>query len=101
MKASVAFKQERRFNETCKTLRRRIAAKFRMHLICDLIKLNQISKVLLHGRFFENFIKSWKISLVTYKNMSKVQAVSTRECVFMKSFENSFDTWLVWSFLIS
>ena len=24
---------------------------------------------LMHGHFFENFIKSWKISLVTYKNM--------------------------------
>ena len=37
-------------NETYKILRRRIAAKFRMHLIGSLIKLNQISEVLMHGR---------------------------------------------------
>ena len=66
--------------ETGKTLRRRIVAKFRMHLIGSLIKLNRISEVLMHGRFFENFIKSWKISLVTCKNMLKVQAVPTRVC---------------------
>ena len=33
-------------------------AKFRMHLIGSLIKINRISEVLLHERFFENFIKS-------------------------------------------
>ena len=32
----------------------------------------------MHGCFFDNSIKSWKISLVTYKNMSKVEAVPTR-----------------------
>ena len=69
MKISAAAKLERRFNETYKTLRRRIAAKFRMHLIVSLIKLNLISEVLMHGRLFEKFIKSGKISLVTYKNM--------------------------------
>ena len=61
MKVSAASKLERRLNETCKTLRRKIAAKFRMHLIGSLIKLNRISEGLMHGRFFENFIKSWKI----------------------------------------
>ena len=70
MKVSAAFsKLERRLNETCKTLRHRIAAKFSMHLMDSLINLNCISEVLMHGRFLENFIKSWKISLVTYKNM--------------------------------
>ena len=59
----------RRLNEICKTLRRKNAAKFRMHFIGSLIKLNRISEVSMHGRFFESFIKSWKISLVTYKNM--------------------------------
>ena len=46
-----------------------LAAKFRMHLIGSLIKLNRICDVFLHGRFVEKFIKSWKISLATYKNM--------------------------------
>ena len=49
-----------------------------MHLIGSLIKLNRISEVLMHGRFSETFIKSWKFSLVTYKNMWKFQAVPTR-----------------------
>ena len=57
--------------ETCKTLRRRIGAKFRMHHIGSLIKLNRVSEVLLHGPFFESFIKSWKLCLVTYKNIKK------------------------------
>ena len=40
----------------------------------------------MHGHFFENFIKSWKISLVTYKNMQKVQAVPTRVMIrFIKA----------------
>ena len=69
MKFSAAYKIERCLSETCKTLQRRNAAKFRMYLIGSLIKFNQISEVLMHGRFCENFIKSWKISLVTYKNM--------------------------------
>ena len=30
----------------------------------------------MHGRFFENFIEYWKITLVTYKNES-IQAVQT------------------------
>ena len=51
-------KLERRLKETCKILRRRIAVKFRMHLIGSLIKLNRISEVLLHGSFLENFMKS-------------------------------------------
>ena len=57
--------------ETCKTLRQIIAANFRMHLIRSLIKLNRISEVLLHEPFFENFMKSWKLCLVTYKNIKK------------------------------
>ena len=32
----------------------------------------------MHGRFFEKFIKAWKVCLVTNKNMQKVQAVPTR-----------------------
>ena len=60
---------ERRLNEAWKTLRLEIAAKFRMHFIGSLIKLNRISEVLIHGRFSQNFIKSWKFSLVTYKTM--------------------------------
>ena len=47
-----------------KTLRRKIAAKFKMHFIGSLIKLIRICEVLLHGRLFENFIKSMKIRLV-------------------------------------
>ena len=59
-------------------MRRIIAAKFRMHLIIgSLVKLNQINEVLIHGRLFENFIKSWIISLVTYKNMQKDEAAPT------------------------
>ena len=46
-------------------MRRRIAAKFRMHFIGSFVKLNRISEVLMHERFFDNFIKSWKFSLVT------------------------------------
>ena len=61
-------KLERRLNETCKALRGEIAATLRVHFIGGLIKLNRISEVSLHGRVFENFIKSW-ISLVTYKNI--------------------------------
>ena len=57
-------KQQAEYDATLK-----IAAKFRKHLIGSLIKLNHISEVLMHGRFFENFMKSWKISLVTYRNM--------------------------------
>ena len=59
-------------------MRHRIAAKIRMHLIGSSIKLNRISEVLLRGRFFENFIKSQKVSLETYKNMLEVQADPTR-----------------------
>ena len=47
----------------------------------------------MHGRFFENFIKSWKITLVTYKNVYKVQAVPTREggrAYSRTSFEKEF-----------
>ena len=47
-------------------------------LIGSLIKLSRISEVLMHGRFLENFVKSWKIILVTYKNL-KVQAVPLRD----------------------
>ena len=36
----------------------------------------------MHGRFFENFIKSWKISLVTYKNMKNVP-IRVQQC-FLK-----------------
>ena len=64
-------KLERRLYETCKTSRRRIASKFKMHFIGSLIELNRISEDLMHGHFFENFIKSWKISLVTYKETCK------------------------------
>ena len=42
---------------------------FRCILYCRQIKSNRISEDLLHGHFIENFIKSEKISLVTYKNM--------------------------------
>ena len=56
MMVSAAFKIRTRFNETYKTVRRRIAAKFRMHHIGSLIKLNQFSEELMLGRFFENFI---------------------------------------------
>ena len=31
----------------------------------------------MHGSLLKNFIKSWKISLETYKNFQNVQAVST------------------------
>ena len=36
-------------------------------------------------RFFENFIKSWKIRLVTYKNMQNVRAVSTMDHISLQS----------------
>ena len=71
-RSQLLLKLEPRPNETFKTLRRRIAGKFRMQFIGSLINLNRIIEVLMHGRFFENFenfIKSWKISLVTYKIM--------------------------------
>ena len=55
------------FNETCKTSRLGNASKFRMHFIGSLLKLIRISEVLMHGRFFVNFMKSWEIILVTYK----------------------------------
>ena len=57
-----------------------------MHFIGSLIKLNRISEVLLHVRFFDNLIKSWKVRLVTYKNMQKVQAVPTRAVVSVESW---------------
>ena len=37
----------------------------RMHLIGSLLKLNRINEVSMHGCFFEEIIKSWKISLAT------------------------------------
>ena len=43
-------KLEQRLNEICKALRRKIAAKFRVHFIGSLIKLNRIKEVLLHVR---------------------------------------------------
>ena len=49
-----------------------------MHPIGSLVKLNRISEVLIHEHFFENLIKLWKISLVAYKNIKKVQSVPTR-----------------------
>ena len=52
-------------------LQRRIVAKFRMHHIGSLIKLNRISEVSLHERFTEKFIKSWKNGLHTYKKLVK------------------------------
>ena len=69
MKVSAETASQLRPIETWKISCLAIAAKFRMHFLGSLIKLNRISEVLLHGRFFENFIKSWKISLVTYKNL--------------------------------
>ena len=62
-------KLERRLYETGKTSRRRIATKFKMQFKGSLIKLNRISEDLMHGHFVENFIKSLKISLVTYRNL--------------------------------
>ena len=44
-----------------------------MHLIGSLRKVNRISEVLTHGSFLENFIKSWKISLVTDKKFKQFQ----------------------------
>ena len=64
MKVSAASNLERRRNESGKTLRRRIAAKFRMNLKGSLIKLNQISGVLMHERFFSEFYKIME----NYKN---------------------------------
>ena len=58
MKVSAAFKIRIAPNETYKTLRRRIAANIRLHLIEGLIKLSRMSEVLLHERFFENCINS-------------------------------------------
>ena len=69
MKFSAAFKIERRFNVACTTLRRRIAAKVRMHLQGSLIKLNRIREILMHRRFLWIFYKIIKISLATYENM--------------------------------
>ena len=45
----------------------------------QLVKINRITEVSMHERFLENFIKSSKINLVTYRNMSNVQVFSTRE----------------------
>ena len=45
MKVSAAFQNLNGLKETCKTLRLRISAKFRIHLIDSLIKLNRISEV--------------------------------------------------------
>ena len=62
-------------NETCKTLRRKIAAKFRMHFIGSLIKLNRISEVLLHGRFFENFKNHGKLGWYRTKTCKKFEQI--------------------------
>ena len=66
-------KLERRLFETCKTSQLRIASKLMMHLIGSLINLNYISEVFMQEGFLENFIKSWKLSLVTYKNFKQFQ----------------------------
>ena len=47
-KQPVRRSDKRRLNEICRMLQRRIAAKFRMHLIGSLMKLNGISGVLTH-----------------------------------------------------
>ena len=52
MKVSAAFTLERRLDETCKTLCRRIAAKIRMHFTGSLKRFNRVSEDLLHERFF-------------------------------------------------
>ena len=77
MQATITSKLEQCLNETYKILRHRIAAKFRMHLIGSLIKLNRISEVLMHTRFFEKLIKSWKNSLVTYNKTGTSQVGAT------------------------
>ena len=104
MGSQLLSKFEWRLHETCKTLRRRIAAKFRMRLIGSLIKINRISEVLMHVRFFENFTKSWKISLISYKTCKKFKqfqpgyttnggvlfAVSTMITLIHESHESKF-----------
>ena len=32
----------------------------------------------MHGRFLENFIKSWKISLVAYKNFKQLKQLNEK-----------------------
>ena len=56
------------------------AAKFRMHLIGSLIKLNRMSEVLMHGRFFENFCK---IMENLFGNLQKT-------CKKLKQFQPGF-----------
>ena len=55
MGSQLLSKLELRLNETCKTCRKRIAAKFKMHLKSSLIKFIRISEVSMHGRILENF----------------------------------------------
>ena len=45
MRSPLRSKMELLLNETCKTSRLGIAAKFKMHLIGILIKLNRISEI--------------------------------------------------------
>ena len=63
MRSQLLSKLVRRPNETCKTSQRRIAAKFNMHFIGSLIKLNRISEDLMHGHFFENLSNNGILAL--------------------------------------
>ena len=75
MTISFAFKIRTGPYETCKTLLRRNATKFRIHLIGSVIKLNRISEVLMHRRFFENLVmdKNFKPKYnFTYSTDTKV-----------------------------
>ena len=71
LRSQLLSKLELLLNETSKTSCLKIAAKLQIHSLGSLIKLNWINEVLMHGSLFENFIKSWKISLVTYKKLVK------------------------------
>ena len=53
MRSRLLSRLERRLNETSKSLRRIIAAKFSMHLLGSLMKLNRINEVLMHEGFSE------------------------------------------------
>ena len=56
MRSQLLSKLELALNQTCKTLQLRIVAKLKMHLLGNLIKLNQISEILLHGSLLDTFI---------------------------------------------
>ena len=57
IRSQLLSKLERLLNEIRKTLRFRNVVKFSTHFIGNLIELNRIGEILMHGSFLKNFIK--------------------------------------------